>query len=116
MRLCQIVIVTLNLEIDSQILLNWLTTYGVLASKLSILILDCKMPLGQEWIVNPRHVFREANGMANELARGNESTSAMSENINECPNFVFVRYVCDILQLGTCRECPMDKLVTVLLR
>ena len=107
-RLCQIVIVTLNLEIDSQILLNWLTTYGVLASELSILILDCRTPLSQEWIINPRHVFREANGMANELARGNGSTSAMLENINECPNFVFVRCVCDILQLGTCCECPID--------
>ena len=108
MRLCQIVIVTMNLEIHSQILLNWLTTYGILASELSILILDCKMLLGQEWTVLPCHVFCEANGMANELARGNGSTSAMSENINECPNFVFVRCVFDILQLGTCCECPID--------
>ena len=68
-RLCQFVIVTLKLEIDCQILLNWLTTYGVLAPELSVLILDCRMPLGQEWIIIPRHVFREANGVANELAK-----------------------------------------------
>ena len=51
----------INLEIDSQILLNWLTTYGILALEFSILMLDCKMLLDQEWTVLPRHVFREAN-------------------------------------------------------
>ena len=59
----------INLEIDSQIVLNWLTTYGVLASKLSILILDCKMLLGQEWIILPHHVFSEENGVTGELAK-----------------------------------------------
>ena len=59
----------INLEIDSQIVNNWLTTYGVLALELSILILDCKMLLGQEWIVLPRYVFREENGIAGELAK-----------------------------------------------
>ena len=51
----------INLEIDSQILLNWLTTYCVLASEHSVLILDCRMLLGQERNVLPRHVFHEAN-------------------------------------------------------
>ena len=51
----------INLEIDSQILLNWLTTYGVLALEHFVLILDCRMLLGQERNVLPRHVFREAN-------------------------------------------------------
>ena len=49
----------INLEIDSQIVLNWLTTYGVLALELSVLILDCRVLLRQEWIILPRHVFRE---------------------------------------------------------
>ena len=51
----------INLEIDSQILLNWLTTYCVLAPEHSVLILDCRMLLGQESNVLPRHVFREVN-------------------------------------------------------
>ena len=51
----------INLEIDSQILLNWLTTYGVLALEHFVLILDCRMLLGQERNVLPFHVFREAN-------------------------------------------------------
>ena len=36
----------INLEIDSQILFNWLTTYGVLAPEHFVLILDCRMLLG----------------------------------------------------------------------
>ena len=59
----------INLEIDSQILLNWLTTYGALAPEHSAFILDCKILFDQEWTVLPRHVFCEANGMANELVK-----------------------------------------------
>ena len=59
----------MNLEIESQILLNWLTTYGVLTSKPFVLILDCKMLLRQELIILPHHVFREANDAANELVK-----------------------------------------------
>ena len=51
----------INLEIDYQILLNWLTTYGVLAPEHFVLILDCRMLLGQERNVLSRHVFCEAN-------------------------------------------------------
>ena len=98
----------INLEIDSQILLNWLTTYGILASELSILILDCKMLLGQEWTVLPCHVFCEANDMADELAKRGREHQCSFREYNECPNFVYVKYVWDILQLGTPHECPMD--------
>ena len=58
----------INPEIDSQILPNWLTTYGVLAPK-TVLILDCSMLLGQERTVLPCQVFREANDMVDELAK-----------------------------------------------
>ena len=59
----------MNLEIESQTLLNWLTTYGVLTSKLFVLILDCKMLLRQVLIVLLHHVFCEANDAADELVK-----------------------------------------------
>ena len=66
------------------------------------------MLLDQEWTVLPRHVFREANGVTDELTkRGREHQCSVRE-YNECPNFVYIKYVCDILQLGTPCECPMD--------
>ena len=85
-----------------------LTIYGVLASKLSILILDCRMLFGQEWNVLPRHIFREANGVANELAERGRKHQYSVREYNECPNFVYVKYVCDILQLGTPCKCPIN--------
>lgn len=98
----------INLEIDSQILLSWLTTYGVLAPEHSAFILDCIMLLDQEWTVLPRHVFREANGMANELAKRRWKHQCNVREYNECSNSVYLKYVHDILQLGTSCECPMD--------
>ena len=84
----------INLEIVSQILLNWLTTYSVLATELSVLILDCRMLLGQEWTVLPCHVFREANGVVDELAKRGQEHQCNVREYNECPNFVYVKYVC----------------------
>ena len=98
----------INLEIDSQILLNWLTTYGVLAPEHYVLILDCRMLLGQERIVLPCHVFHKANDVVDELTKKGREHQCSVREYNECPNFVYVKYVCDILQLGTPCECPMD--------
>ena len=79
-----------------------------MASKISVLILDCNILLGQEWTVLPRHIFREANSVANELTkRGCEHQCSVRE-YNEYPNFIYVKYVRDILQLGTPCECLID--------
>ena len=70
----------INLEIDSQILLNWLI-YGVLVLEPFVLILGCRMLLDQEWIVLSCHVFCEANDMTDELVKRDGSTNVVSENI-----------------------------------
>ena len=70
---------------------------NVRAPKLSVLILDYRMQLGQEWIVFPCHVFRKANGMADELAKKGREHRRNVREYNECPNFVYIKYVCDIL-------------------
>ena len=66
------------------------------------------MLLSQKWIILSRHVFHEANDMANELAKRGREHQCNVREYNECPNFVYVKYVCDILQLSTPRECLMD--------
>ena len=52
---------------------------------------------------------KQINDVANELAkRGREHQCSVRE-YNECPFFFLnIKYVCDILQPSTPRECPMD--------
>ena len=54
---------------------------------------------------------KQINDVANELAKRGWEHQCNVREYNECPFFFFflnVKYVCDILQLGTPRECPMD--------
>ena len=70
---------------------------NVRAPKLFVLILDYSMQLGQEWIVFPCHVFLETNSVADKLAKRGREHQRNVKEYNECPNFVYVKYVCDIL-------------------
>ena len=45
--------------------------------------------------------------MVDELAKKGQEHQYNVKEYNECPNFVYVKYMCDILQLGTPRECPI---------
>ena len=66
------------------------------------------MLLSQKWIILSRHVFHETNDMADELAKRGRKHQCNVREYNECPNFVYVKYVCDILQLSTPHEWLMD--------
>ena len=46
--------------------------------------------------------------MTGELAKREQEDQCNFREYNECPNFVYVKYVCDILQLGTPRMRSMD--------
>ena len=87
----------INLEIDSQILLNWLTTYGILALEFSILMLDCRMLLDQEWTIFLYYVFREANGITDVIIKREWEHQYSVREYNKYLNFVYVKYVCTIL-------------------
>ena len=79
------------------------------------MILDCRVLLSQEWIILPHHIFHEANDVVNEhVKRGREHQCSFRE-YNKYPNFVYVKYVCDILKIGASRECPWTIFVTMLL-
>ena len=77
--------------------------------ELSSLIYDCKNLLGREWTVWPHHVFHEADGVVDGLAkRAREQTW----NISTVPFFFFFflyhanMYV-TFLWIGTPRECHL---------
>lgn len=79
-----------------------------MVAEFSVLSLDCMMLFGQEWIVLLCHVFHEANGVTDELAKRGRKHQCSVREYNKYPNFVYIKYVRDILQLGAPCECPMD--------
>ena len=60
----------LHLELDSKVVLSWLTNHNMnYPTNLLLLICDCRNLLHQEWEVHVHHVYREANGCADLLAK-----------------------------------------------
>ena len=60
----------LHLELDSKVVLSWLTNYNVnYPTNMLPLICDCRNLLHQEWEVHVHHMYREANGRADILAK-----------------------------------------------
>ena len=71
--------------------------------ELSSLIYDCKNLLGREWTVWPHHVFHEADGVVDGLAkRAREQTW----NISTVPFFFFFFFFC-IMQICTWPFCEL---------
>ena len=69
------------------------------------LICDCRNLLDQEWEVHVHHVYREANGCADALAKRGTCQRNLMGVYSECPNFVDVSYVRDLTGLGETRLC-----------
>ena len=60
----------LQLELDSKVVLTWLTNpYINYPTNMMPLICDCRNLLTLEWEVHVQHVYREANGCADDLAK-----------------------------------------------
>ena len=84
-----------------------ISTTLVLAPKLFDLILDCRMLLDLEWTILLRYFFHEANGVTNELAKKRQEHQCSIKKCNKCSNFVYIKYVCAILKLGTPHGYPV---------
>ena len=84
-----------------------ISTTLVLAPKLFDLILDCRMLLDLEWTILLRYFFHEANGVTNELAKKGQEHQCSIKEYNKCLNFVYIKYVCAILKLGTPHGYPV---------
>ena len=93
-----------QLELDSKVVLTWLTNTNMnYPTNMLPLICDCRNLLDQEWEVHMQHVYREANGGANALAKRGTHHRNLMTVYSECPTFVNVSYVRDLTNLGESR-------------
>ena len=59
----------IDLQIDFEIVICWLTSNGNMAPALASLICVCKALLSRAWTVLSRHIFHEANSFIGGLAK-----------------------------------------------
>ena len=96
----------LHLELDSKVVLSWLTNYNVnYQTNMLPLICDCRNLLHQEWEVHVHHMYREANGCADVLAKWGTHQQPLVFMYSTCPSFVTVSYIRDLTGLGETRFC-----------
>ena len=94
----------LQLELDSKVVLTWLTNlYVNYLTNMMPLICDCRNLLALEWEVHVQHVYREANGCADELAKRGTRQKTLLSVYDHCPSFVDVPYIRDLTGLGETR-------------
>ena len=96
----------LQFELDSKVVLTWLTNNNMnYLTNIMPFICDCRNLIDQGWEVYVQHVYREANGYADDLAkRGTRQRNSVSV-YSDCPNFVDVLYVRDLTGLRETRLC-----------
>ena len=90
----------IHLEIDSMIVLSWLTTKNDISPDAIPLLCDCRNLM-------ECHIFHEANGCADALAKRGNQQQCLLEICNTCPDFVYEPFVWDMKNLGTSRLCPL---------
>ena len=96
----------LQLELDSKVVLTWLTNNNMnYPTNMMSLICDCRNLLKQKWEVCMQHVYREANGCADALAKQGTRQRNLLSVYSDCPSFVYVSYVRDLAGLGETRLC-----------
>ena len=96
----------LQLELDSKVVLTWLTNNNMnYPTNMMSLICDCRNLLKQKWEVCMQHVYHEANGCADALAKQGTRQRNLLSVYSDCPSFVYVSYVRDLAGLGETRLC-----------
>ena len=96
----------LQLELDSRVVITWLTNKNMnYPTNMLPLICDCRNLLDQEWEVHMQHVYREANGCEDDLAKRGTCQRNLMTMYSECPTFAHVIYVKDGYGLGDFRLC-----------
>ena len=90
----------LQLELDSKVVLTWLTNLSVnYPTNMMPLICDCRNLLALDWEVHMQYVYREANGCADELAKRGTRQQTLLSMYDHCPSFVDVPYIRDLTGL-----------------
>ena len=105
----------LQLELDSKVILTWLTNPCVnYPTNMMPLICDCRNLLALEWEVHVQHVYHEANGCADELAKWGTRQTNLVFVYDHCPSFVDVPYIRDLTGLRETRLCNPGTVTNVL--
>ena len=90
----------LQLELDSKVVLIWLTNKNMnYPTNMLPLICDCRNLLEQDWEVHMHHMYCEANGCVDALAKWGTCQRNRTTVYNECPTFAYVLYVRDVCGL-----------------
>ena len=96
----------LQLELDSNVVLTWLTNNNMsYPTNMMPLICDCRNLLDHEWEGHVQYVYHEANGCADALAKQGTRQRDLVSVDSECPSVVYVSYVRDLASLGETRLC-----------
>ena len=96
----------IRLELDSNVVLTWLTNTTVsYCTNMMPLICDCRSLMDREWVVQVQHVYCEANACADALAKWGTHQHELLSMYNGCPSFVYMYYVKDLAGLGSTRLC-----------
>ena len=86
----------LQLELDSKVVLHWLTNKNInYPTNMLPLICDCRNLLDWGWEVHVQHVCREANGCADALAKRRTHQHTRMAVYSDYPTFAHVIYVRD---------------------
>ena len=95
----------IHLEIDSMIVLAWLTNENSnFPPHVFPLLCDCKSLMAQAREVQVHHIYREANECADALAKRGDHQQVLTI-YETCPSFVYWYYVRDMISLGSNRLC-----------
>ena len=95
----------IHLEIDFMIVLSWLTNDKDISLDVIPLLCDCRNLMECDWTVQVYHIFREANGCADVVAKRGNQQQCILETYETCPAFVCATFVWDMEHLGTTRMC-----------
>ena len=88
----------IDLQISFDIVICWLTSNETTTLPMVPLIWDCRALLSRAWTVLPRHIFREANNIADGLAkRGVMQRNSLVEYV-QYSTFVINPYIWDLLE------------------
>ena len=91
----------LQLELESKVVLTWLTHNNLnYPTNMLPLICDCRNLLDQAWEVHMQHVYHEANGCVDDLAKRGTRQRNLMTMYSECPTFVYESYVRDLSGMG----------------
>ena len=96
----------IKLELDSKVVLTWLTNNNVsYPTNMMPSIYDCRSLMDQDWEVQVQHIYREVNECADALAKWGTHQRNILSVYSNCPSFVYLYYVRDLAGLGVNRLC-----------